>query len=135
MKKQKEKLNKKLRKNGGFTLVEMLIVVAIIAILVAVSIPMFSTSLTEAKNATDDANMRAAKAAASVEYYNNEGSLGSNVYYNATSGVMQDSPPSGYNKNFGTGAADGLSSAAAENTYFLKASESGGVITVTWANT
>ena len=50
-------LNKK-----GFTLMEMLIVVAIIAILVAISIPTFTGSLDKANSATDAANLRAAKA-------------------------------------------------------------------------
>lgn len=68
MKKLKEKLNAKLSKNSGFTLVEMLIVVAIIAILVAVSIPVLNNSLDDAKKATDDANIRAATGAATVEY-------------------------------------------------------------------
>lgn len=61
-----EKLQKKLKKQGGFTLVEMLIVVAIIAILIAVSIPMVSGALDRAKEATDAANVRAAKAQASI---------------------------------------------------------------------
>lgn len=68
MKKLKEKLNAKLSKNGGFTLIEMLIVVAIIAILVVVSIPMVTGSLDNAKKAADDANLRAAIGAATVEY-------------------------------------------------------------------
>lgn len=53
---------KKLKGQRGFTLVEMLIVVAIIAILVAVSIPMVNASLERARQATDAANERAAKA-------------------------------------------------------------------------
>ncbi len=61
-----EKLQKKLKKQGGFTLVEMLIVVAIIAILIAVSIPMVSGALDRAKQATDAANVRAGKAQASI---------------------------------------------------------------------
>lgn len=62
----KQKLSKKLKKTGGFTLIEMLIVVAIIAILVAVSIPMVSGALDKARQATDDANERAAKAVATI---------------------------------------------------------------------
>jgi len=53
---------KKLSNKKGFTLMEMLIVVAIIAILVAISIPAFSDSLDEASRATDAANLRSAKA-------------------------------------------------------------------------
>lgn len=58
---------KKLLNKKGFTLMEMLIVVAIIVILVAVSIPTFSSSLDDAKKATDDANLRAAKAIANTK--------------------------------------------------------------------
>lgn len=49
-----------LRKRGykGFTLMEMLIVVAIIAILVAVAIPIFTSQLNKARYETDVANAR-----------------------------------------------------------------------------
>jgi len=48
-----------MRKNSkGFTLIEMLIVIAIIAILVAIAIPTFSGALTKAKEAADEANIR-----------------------------------------------------------------------------
>lgn len=49
------------RKKDGFTLAELLIVVAIIAVLVAVSIPIFSSHLEKARKATDEANLRACK--------------------------------------------------------------------------
>ena len=52
------------KNNKGFTLMEMLIVVAIIAILVAIAIPTFTNSLTEARQAADNANVRAAYAEA-----------------------------------------------------------------------
>ena len=51
-------MNKKLNKKG-FTLMEMLIVVAIIAILVAIAIPTFTKSLNAAKKSADMANLRA----------------------------------------------------------------------------
>ena len=53
----------------GFTLAELLIVVAIVGILVAVSIPIFSSQLEKSREATDLANMRAAKALAVATYY------------------------------------------------------------------
>lgn len=45
-------------KNKGFTLAELLIVVAIIAVLVAVSIPIFSGQLEKSREATDLSNVR-----------------------------------------------------------------------------
>lgn len=57
---------KKLMNKKGFTLMEMLIVVAIIVILVAVAMPTFTSSLNEAKANTDKANLRAAKAVANA---------------------------------------------------------------------
>lgn len=50
----------------GFTLAELLIVVAILGVLVAVAIPVFTTSLEKAKKAVDDANFRSAQAVANI---------------------------------------------------------------------
>lgn len=61
-------LREKIRKNEGFTLVEMLIVVAIIAILIAVSIPMVNNALEKSRHAVDQANVRDAIALATIEY-------------------------------------------------------------------
>ena len=52
---------KRITKNKkGFTLAELLIVVAIIGVLVAISIPIFTSQLEKAREATDLANIRSA---------------------------------------------------------------------------
>ena len=56
------------RNQKGFTLMEMLIVVAIIAILVAIAIPVFTSQLEKAREATDAANIRAIYAEAMMDY-------------------------------------------------------------------
>lgn len=64
---------KKMRENKkGFTLAELLIVVAIIAVLVSISIPVFTTQLEKSREATDLANIRAAYADASVKVLEGE---------------------------------------------------------------
>ena len=47
-----------MKNNKGFTLAELLIVVAIIAVLVGISLPVFSAQLHKARVATDWANIR-----------------------------------------------------------------------------
>lgn len=62
------KLEEKHHSKKGFTLAELLIVVAIIAILVAIAIPVFGGALNNAEAAVESANLRAARAEASVDY-------------------------------------------------------------------
>ena len=52
---------------NGFTLMEMLIVIAIIAVLIAVAIPVFASQLEKTREATDLANVRSAYAKVSTE--------------------------------------------------------------------
>jgi prepilin-type N-terminal cleavage/methylation domain-containing protein len=54
---------KKRSRSKGFTLAELLIVVAIISVLVAVSVPIFTNQLKKSRLATNQANARAAKSA------------------------------------------------------------------------
>lgn len=51
----------------GFTLIEMLVVIAIIAILVAIVIPVVSNTTTKAKAAADAANLRSIMGVANIK--------------------------------------------------------------------
>ncbi len=53
-------LRNKMNEKKGFTLAELLIVVAIIAVLVAIAIPVFTSQLEKSREATDLANLRSA---------------------------------------------------------------------------
>ena len=54
--------------NKGFTLAELLIVVAIIAVLVAIAIPVFTAPLEKSREATDIANIRSGYAEVMTQY-------------------------------------------------------------------
>lgn len=62
-----KKMNKK-----GFTLIEMLVVIAIIAVLVAIIIPVVGNSTAKAEAATDAANLRSAKATLTIAVLNGD---------------------------------------------------------------
>ncbi len=56
----------------GFTLAELLIVVAIIAVLVAIAVPLFVNGLKKAQDARDDANVRNIRTAGVVYILNTD---------------------------------------------------------------
>ena len=76
------------KNNRGFTLAELLIVVAIIAVLVDIAIPVFTTQLEKSRESTDMANLRSAYAAAQVAaltgYYGTTemGTTNQTLYFN-----------------------------------------------------
>lgn len=59
------KMNKK-----GFTLIEMLVVIAIIAVLVAIIVPAVGSATMKASAATNAANLRSAAASITIDYAN-----------------------------------------------------------------
>lgn len=66
---------RKMKNKTGFTLMEMLIVVAIIAILIAIAIPTFASSLNKARVATDEANIRSGYASVMVRVLDPDNAL------------------------------------------------------------
>lgn len=112
-------LKAKLQNKGGFTLIEMLIVVAIIAILIAISIPLVGSALERAREATDAANERAFKAQLTVSYLNHEAKMEATgvtfstntVYkYDAVNGTLkgESDAVSGYGQSTATMGVDNV---------------------------
>jgi len=134
-----KKMNKK-----GFTLAELLIVVAIIAVLVAIAIPIFSKQLEKSREETDIANMRSAKAGAIALMLSGYGVDGKTAltnnyefYFDAGSGeLVKDAPKQAYGK--GTAMDGGTEDFAVEtktsgaSTYDRKASTVDKVIKIVY---
>lgn len=83
-------LKKKINGKKGFTLAELLIVVAIIAILVVISMPILTSKLNDARKATDDANERAAKSVAVTRFLGEDIESGKTYYYDADNGTLEE---------------------------------------------
>ena len=84
-----------LKNKKGFTLIEMLVVIAIIAVLVAIAVPVVSSSTTKAKAATDAANLRTAMSEANIYVITNnipvaETDLTENVSLKGTKSKQND---------------------------------------------
>lgn len=104
------------KKEMGFTLAELLIVIAIIAVLVAVSIAIFADQTRKAVAATNKSNIRAARAEAMMQYFTDEssGKYKSDTshvyyYYDVKSGKIdfnktQYSRDNSYSSTYGTEA-------------------------------
>ena len=92
-----------LKKRGykGFTLMEMLIVVAIIAVLVAIAIPVFSAQLNNAKVAADAANIRGGYAAATADVAGNKDAASGDTYYLKSDGTVTQTQSEGNFKTQG----------------------------------
>ena len=127
------KIRNKMKKQGGFTLIEMLVVVALIAILIAVSIPTVKNALDKAKRATDAANERSAKAEATVQYLTEGIANGSDwgypkvMYYYAYDGTLSDDRPTEKKDMYGQCKLH-------KNGYIQVSIDEDGDVTLIWAN-
>lgn len=75
---------KKMQKAKGFTLIELMIVVAIIGILAAVAIPKFADLVTKSKEASVKGNLGAVRSAVSIYYGDMEGEYPANLFTGLT---------------------------------------------------
>ena len=78
----KEMIKRVREEKGGFTLAELLIVVAIILVLVAVAVPVFTGAMGNAQESVAKANIHAVKSQASAQYMLQKKT--GDVYYTAT---------------------------------------------------
>lgn len=85
-----EKMNA-LRNKKGFTLIEMLVVIAIIAVLVAIVIPVVGNSTNKAACATNAANLRSVKAEVTTAFLTDDDTKYSfDGIKEATGGTLKD---------------------------------------------
>lgn len=126
---------KKFTNKKGFTLMEMLIVVAIIAVLVAIAIPTFNNQLEKSREATDAANIRALYAEQMVEYLN-RGAATSGTYTitQKTAGWENNELEAGLKKLVKTPADDYKGTPTNGKTCTV-AIDDNGKVTITFATT
>lgn len=91
----------KKKKEGGFTLIELMVVVAIIGILAAIAIPIYSQLTNRARQAADDATVGTLNDASHIYYAENSGltppdmstlisRVAPNTYWKYYSGINYD---------------------------------------------
>ena len=85
--KRRDKIMKKLNKKG-FTLVEMLVVIAIIAVLVAIIVPTTSSATNKAKASANAANLRSVKAEIGIALLTADVAVTDSTTFSASSGVV-----------------------------------------------
>lgn len=105
------------RFHGGFTLIELMIVVAVIGILAAIAIPKFADLARKSNEGASKGNLGSVRSAISVYYGDMEGQYPSQVAALTLAGRYLASVPSAKTPNFhpdGSSENDGLLAAAAD---------------------
>ena len=128
----REVIKMQIKKKNGFTLAELLIVVAIIGVLTAVAIPVFSSQLEKSREATDIANLRSAKAAAVSKYLADDLTEGT-FYFDAQKGVLVSEDD--FTADSITGYGKGTAKNGAVSNSFEISAIANGSISMCWVDT
>lgn len=91
---------KAVQRKSGFTLAELLIVVAILAVLIAIMIPLINGQIEKANNAVDMSTMRAAYSVFAARDIEGEVKVNQRYYFNPADSSFSDTvKPAGYGKS------------------------------------
>ncbi len=105
------------KRDKGFTLAELLIVVAIIGVLVAISIPIFSKLVQKARLAANQANTRAAYSAVEIQFLTSNHRSEGETYYTYDTATSQVGTVDSYsNKEYAGGVGDDWSTPSSWTT-------------------
>ena len=124
----KEMIKRVREEKGGFTLAELLIVVAILLVLIAIAVPLFTGALGKAEDAEDNSTERASLSEAKADYQLG-GKNGAVDYYYYFDGNGNELAGSGSTDNGGSGTATVPGEAAYK--YKVTISKTSGDVTVT----
>ena len=104
-------------KKKGFTLAELMIVVAIIGVLVGISIPVYSKLVQKARLAANQANARAAYSAVELQFLTSNHRSGGETYYTYDTETGQIGTVNHYgNKDFAGSVGDDCSEPSSGTT-------------------
>lgn len=124
----KEMIKRVREEKGGFTLAELLIVVAILLVLIAIAVPLFTGALGKAEDAVDRSNERASVSEAKVDYQlgGKDGTIDYYYYYDGNGNELAGSGPT---DTGGSGSATVPANAAYK--YKVTISKADGSVAVT----